>query len=219
MEHLACWAYQMVNGFVTLSEKMDDLGKGFKDVKNGILTIEKLRNNICQDLHHQFPDIFPYGYQSTSVVELTTKIFHNEQINASSQLQCRNCNFCDNPIGDRLSPVIHGNANIFATVRAQLEGTMITPSSQFCPECLHPLINAITYNNFPDLLIFAVGGSNIEMSKYIKISTNDWRRRFHLKGIVYHRGFHFVSRIVREDGNVWFHDGQMGRECIYENIA
>ena len=29
-----------------------------------------------------------------------------------------------------------------------------------------------------------VGGSNIEMSKYIKISTNDWRRKFHLKGIV-----------------------------------
>ena len=60
--------------FVTSSGKMDDLGKGFKDVENGILTIERLQNNIRQDLHHQFPDIFPYGYQGTSVVELATKI-------------------------------------------------------------------------------------------------------------------------------------------------
>jgi hypothetical protein len=35
---------------------------------------------------------------------------------------------------------------------------------------------------------------------------------------VYHGGFHFVSHIVREDGTVWFHDGQMGRECIYEKL-
>ena len=61
--------------FVTSSGKMDDLGKGFKDVENGILTIERLQNNIRQDLHHQFPDIFPYGYQGTSVVELATKIW------------------------------------------------------------------------------------------------------------------------------------------------
>ena len=204
--------------FATLSERMDVLGKGFQDVKNGILTIERLRNNIRQDLHHQFPHIFPYGHQGTSVVELVTKIFHNEHINASSQLQCKNCDFCDNLIDDRLSPVIHGNANISTTVRDQLEATMITASRQFCPQCLHSLSNVITYNHLPDLLIFAVGGSNIEMSKYIKISTNGRRKKIYLKGIVYYGGFHFVSRIVGEDGTVWFHDGQMGRECIYEKL-
>ena len=80
-----------------------------------------------------------FSHMAIKVLVLWNLLLKYEQINSSSQLQCRNCNFCDNPIGDRLSPVIHSNANIFATVRAQLEGTMITLSRQFCPECLHPL--------------------------------------------------------------------------------
>ena len=87
--------------FAAISERMKVLGKGFGDVEDGILPVERLRNNIQHDLHHQFPDIFPYGYQCTSVVELVTKMFHNEQTNASSQLQCKNCDFCDDLIDDR----------------------------------------------------------------------------------------------------------------------
>jgi hypothetical protein len=204
--------------FATFSERMRTLGKGFDDVKNGILTIERLRNNIRQDLHHQFPDMFPYGYQGTSVVELVTEMFRTEQTNACSQLQCINCNFCDYLIDDSLSPVIHGNGNIFDTVKDQSQALMVTTSRQVCPECLNPLRNVITYNHSPKLLIFAVGGYNIELSKYIKISTNDRRRKFYLKGIVYYGDFHFVSHIIQKDGTVWFHDGQMGRECIYEKM-
>jgi len=202
--------------FAKSSERMEILGKGFKDVENGILTVEILRNNIRRDLHHQFPDIFPYGYQGTSVVELVTKMFHNEQTNASSQLQCTDCDFCDDLIEDTLSPVIHGTANISATVREQIQATMVTASRQVCPDCLCHLRNVTSYNHLPKLLIFAVGGYNIEMSKYIKITTNDMSRKFYLKGIVYYGGFHFVSRIIRKDDTVWFHDGQMGRECIYD---
>ena len=93
---------------------------------------------------------------------------------------------------------------------------MVTASRQVCPECLNPLINVISYNHFPKLLIFTVGGYNIEISKYIKITTNDRSMKLYLKGIVYFGGFHFVSRIIRKDDTVWFHDGQMGSECIYD---
>jgi len=171
--------------FAAISERMKILGEGFEDVEDGILPVERLRNNIQQDLHHQFPDIFPYGYQGTSVVELVTKMFHNEQTNASSQLQCTNCDFCDDLIDDKLSPVIHGTANISATVKEQLQATLVTPSRQVCPECLHPLRSVISYNHFPKLLIFTVGGYNIEMSKYIKITTHDRSIKLYLRGIVY----------------------------------
>ena len=40
--------------------------------------------------------------------------------------------------------------------------------------------------------------------------------KLYLKRIVYFGGFHFVSRINRKDDTVWFHDGQMGSECIYD---
>ena len=63
--------------FATLSERMGVFGEGLKNVENGILTVERLQNNIWQDLHNQFPEDFLYGYQGTSVVELVTKMFHN----------------------------------------------------------------------------------------------------------------------------------------------
>ena len=61
-----------------------------------------------------------------------------------------------------------------------------------------------------------MGGYNIEINKYITITTNDRSRIFHLKGIVHYGGFHFVSHIIRTDDTVWFHDEQMGKECIYD---
>jgi len=74
------------------------LGEGFENVEEGILTVERLRNNIRRDLHFQFPDSFPYGHQGTSVAELADEMFRNEQTNAFSQLQCMNCDFLDDTI-------------------------------------------------------------------------------------------------------------------------
>jgi hypothetical protein len=206
--------------FATLSERMGILGQGFEDVGNGILTIERIRNNIRQDLHHHFPDIFPYGHRGTSVAELANKMFHNVQVNASSQLQCMNCDLCDDSVDDQLSPVIYGipNIHVSATVMEQLQTTLVTESRQVCTECTNPLTNVITYHHFPKLLIFSIGGYQIEINKFVKVRTNGGTKKFYLKGIVYHGGFHFVSRIVEKDNTVWFHDGQLGRGCIYEKM-
>jgi hypothetical protein len=39
----------------------------------------------------------------------------------------------------------------------------------------------------------------------------------HLKGLVYHSGYHFTCRIIDESGNIWFHDGMTtGRIPIKE---
>jgi hypothetical protein len=94
----------------------------------------------------------------------------------------------------------------------------VTKSRQVCTKCTNPLKHVITYHQFPKLLIFSVGGYQIEISKFIKVRTNGGTKKFYLKGIVYHGGFHFVSHIVGKDNTVWFHDGQLGRGCIYEKI-
>jgi hypothetical protein len=36
------------------------------------------------------------------------------------------------------------------------------------------------------------------------------------KSMIYHEGFHFVS--VGKNNTVWFHDRQVGRNCIYEKM-
>ena len=38
-----------------------------------------------------------------------------------------------------------------------------------------------------------------------------------LKGIIYHGNFHFISRIITNDGKIWLHDGMTsGRNSIME---
>ena len=36
----------------------------------------------------------------------------------------------------------------------------------------------------------------------------------HLKGLVYHGGYHFTCRIMDESGNIWFHDGITTRRSL-----
>jgi hypothetical protein len=62
------------------------------------------------------------------------------------------------------------------------------------------------------MLMFSVGGLNIYISatKIIKLWTVNGSQKVHIRGIAYHRGLHFISHIITDDGEVWFHDGQLG---------
>jgi hypothetical protein len=66
------------------------------------------------------------------------------------------------------------------------------------------------------LLVFAAGGHNIDIEKSIKIRSDNKLKKIYLKGIVYHGGLNFVSHVVGKDNTVQFHDGELGRSCIYE---
>ena len=108
-------------------------------------------------------------------------MFHNVQVNASSQLQCMNCDLCDDSVDDQLSPVIYGIPNISATVREQLQTTLVTESRQVCTECSNPLTNVITYHHLTKLLIFSIGGYQIEINKFVKVRTNGGTKKFYSK--------------------------------------
>jgi hypothetical protein len=97
-----------------------------------------------------------------------------------------------------------------------LQTTLVRGSRLVCPDCISPLQDIISYHHIPKLLLFSIGDNQIAISKTINIRTGMNVEKFYLKGIIYHGGFHFTSRIIKDDGNVWFHDGQLGRACIYE---
>ena len=94
--------------FSRMSEMGLVMTQGFADIQEEKVSVERIRNNICHALHSEFPNLFPYGHQGASVVELAEKMFYDEQPNASAQLQCTNCDFVNDAITERLSSVIHG---------------------------------------------------------------------------------------------------------------
>jgi len=69
----------------------------------------------------------------------------------------------------------------------------------------------------PKVLLLSAGGSLISVNKSLRIRTPNQSHRFQLKGVVYHGGFHFMCRIITENNDVWYHDGQLGPNCRYEN--
>ncbi|KAI0825908.1 hypothetical protein BC629DRAFT_1261880, partial [Irpex lacteus] len=44
---------------------------------------------------------------------------------------------------------------------------------------------------------------------------------YRLIGIIYYGGSHFTSRVITNEGSIWYHDGiETGKSCIHEgNIA
>ena len=57
---------------------------------------------------------------------------------------------------------------------------------------------------------------NVTLSRTVKIQGSACAT-LHLKGLVYHGGYHFTCWIIDESGNIWFHDGMTtGRISVKE---
>jgi hypothetical protein len=69
------------------------------------------------------------------------------------------------------------------------------------------------------ILSFVLNNPNITISKKCKLKNdNSDKFIYRLKGIIYHRQFHFNSCIITPDKTVWFHDEiTTCKNCIKEN--
>jgi hypothetical protein len=80
--------------------------------------------------------MFPYGKVGTSVMDLGNKVVNNEELNASHQLECTNCQFIGDVLNDYLSPLIFNSSSGISSTKDQLRCTLVRRSRLFCPECL-----------------------------------------------------------------------------------
>jgi hypothetical protein len=117
-------------------------------------TFEQVRNDVWETLHTEFGNMFPYSSKGTSVVDLALKMFHNDNVNSSTQLQCVNCQFTEDPVENKLSSVIFNASEGVRSTRDQLWQALVCESHVSCPECLMPLRNVTVYNDVPNILLF-----------------------------------------------------------------
>jgi len=207
---------QWTQHFSNASPILHNLANGFQLISSHNITFEHQRNDVRQSLHNNFGNMFPYGSRGTSVIDLAGKVLNNEEINASMQLVCTNCQFIGDVIDDELSSMIFNSSDGITLTKDQLRQTLVQRSRLFCPECLSQLQEVTLYHRIPKIMMFSVVGQNISASKIIKLKMVNRSRKFYIKGIVYHGGFHFTSHVMTNDGRVWFHDGQLGANCQYE---
>ena len=73
--------------------------------------------------------------------------------------------------------------------------------------CNAPLETTIHFSETHKIYAVDVTDRTVTLSRTVKIQGSVCATTLHLKGLVYHGGYHFTCRIVDKAGNIWFHDG------------
>ena len=70
------------------------------------------------------------------------------------------------------------------------------------------------------LLALDFAGHNIHIDYEINIPYSNGSIRYKLQGIIYFADAHFTSRVLLDNGTIWFHDGILtGQRLICDGMA
>lgn len=79
------------------------------------------------------------------------------------------------------------------------------------------MLKIVRVNTPPPLLYFTLSDTTILIDPAINLLIGETRQRYALRGIIYGGENHFTSRIVRPNGEMWYHDGiETGHTTVNE---
>ena len=71
----------------------------------------------------------------------------------------------------------------------------------------------------PPILVLEYPQRSIVTSHKLEFETENGTKTLDLRGIVYHGQYHFTSRIISSQKQVWYHDGMTtGKSCSYDGM-
>jgi hypothetical protein len=195
---------------------LKSLSACFKQYMNGQASFEKARDTIRHKLHFQSPTQFPYGTRGTSVSTLASTLFAPQNLVAISSPECTNCEYSEPSIDDRLDFVLYEKEDTPKSTSHWLR-SLEHETHEKCPQCFSVMMQPISFKSSPNVLVFEINSRNIKISKTLKFEQEGETVVLDVRGLIYHGDFHFTSRIIGIDGNVWYHDGMItGSSCENE---
>jgi hypothetical protein len=195
------------------------LTNGFKEVLENKSTLENVRDSIRNQLHNIDPVKFPTGHKGASVTNLALEMFKTKAVVTLSQQLCTECEYEGDEKNNRLGYVIEADPSVTTSTSKWLNSIHVK-TQENCPECAHAMEHPIYYKSPPKLLIMEYPGQDIKTSHCLRFVDEDKEEtvKLHLRGIIYHGGFHFTSRVISAAGDVCYHDGMVtGRSCVYDS--
>jgi len=196
-----------------INNTMKYLISGFEQASIKQLTLEHVRDNIRHILHKRKPESFPYKHVGTDIIELTHMLCDTDDVVLSFHYQCIKCKHIVNTKNNTKSSLIYYGTNIFNGTTADYLYSRLIKTNRTCDRCNGKVQKSTKFYKQPPLIIFALQNNNITISKDVHVNNTI----YHLKGIVYYGGFHFISRIITSDNKVWLHDGIETKDrCQYD---
>jgi hypothetical protein len=206
------------NIFRNINQHCTTLSEGFLEISRENITFEQVRDHFRSILYMQNPVMFPRGTHGISVTTLAQEMFKVDYYIASSQHQCPRCDYAEIPIDDKLGYVLHADNTTRYSTHNWIN-TISQSTHRRCPDCNNKMKQVVFYNNTPHIIILEYPFKDIKTSHQLEfVAENGEIKILKLRGIVYHGGYHFTSRIISSKQEVWYHDGITTRNlCTSED--
>lgn len=192
----------------------DVLSKLFQDfipVIHGQQTIEVARENLRQRMQSIDRTRFAFG-RYTSITSLVDVVLSATYPVLVTQWTCSNGHHIHHSYAN--SGLISLGVTIYASMEEHNSKRIIVDRS--CRLCASPVTIYNFYENFAPILTYEFGGNIPTINLRINLRSQDASCIYQLCGLIYFGGGHFTSRIIRADGQIWFHDGIIsGRATVY----
>lgn len=189
---------------------------GFQKALGGSKSMEEGRDAVRAALHKLDNVKFPWGQAGTSIGSLSREIFRKLH-GISVQYECNKCRQKRADIGDeylqaldyRYDPTLHTVTDAIKSSLQQTNGVHL------CGRCHSEESLIQSFSDAPKILCINNLGPTMRLEREMRIKSSNGRNTvLHLRGLIYHGDFHFVSRTVCLDGTVWFHDGMVTRDSM-----
>jgi hypothetical protein len=202
--------------FKDLNPEIMLLANGFQKLLAGNLSIEDARDRVRTHLYQLNSEKFQWGTHGTSIADLAYEMF--KKVNGvETWYQCNQCQFQTSAFDDDHMYIINSTNNMRNSSTSQILKNVM---NQHQPPAFHTNCHAGYGYGFvaPKLLVFNIPNHCGILDREIPIRGINGRNTIlRLKGIIYHGNFHFISRIITNDGKIWLHDGMTtGRNAMME---
>ena len=230
IKHKTQWVTQIgsVNEFTVL------LTREFKKITKNQYSKEKARDNIRSVLNASDAATFPFNETGgTDIYSLSNLLLAESEDYYYRQHRYKNCNICEDNIHDRGEmmnawqlkvsydqlkkhvgkTVEASNKTSNKTITEWIKINLIERTDLKCQHCNNSIVNELVFKHMP--IFFQCYIENIALKWESTFVLRN--KKYRLCGLVYFGTFHFTTRIIMSNGDIYFNNSiSNGKKCHLE---
>ena len=200
----------------TNNEILYHLALNWQKHSYGIKTLESARDDMRRFLHQLAPSSFRWA-QFTSVSHIIMYMFTFPVNTMVFKYRCTNNHVTQSRTPDNTC-LIYAGSTRYASI-SEWMSTMSEETNKNCITCNEKLTNIKEFAFPLPFIALDFSGQTIQIDVTFIVPINNAEISYRLCGIIYFGNSHFTSRVIYDNGMVWFHDGiETGQKLIYEGI-
>ena len=204
---------------------LNELGKGFKSAESRKSKLETARNLTRKMLTRENPGVFPTGDELTSLDDLANQLFGLKEWGTTTT-KCTKCSATHSSVpsfsGSQTvvyDSELHSTYKKHYAVSHWMTAQKIRANSRKCSRCKKSLIQVTTLDEAPPMFYLSLSDNSMLFGQFLTLSQAQNRHRYVLRGVTYFANKHFTARLIKPDGNVWYHDGiETGSKTLHEGL-